>query len=400
MALPQVSIKVTKGGIGRTPLIEDGVSGMIHTGEAVAGKLMLNKAYQLFNVKDAEALGITDSVNGDVLTEIEDFYTVAGEGTELFIMLVGSTETFTNIFSTSSANQRAVLIVNASGGRLRLLGVSHLEVSSGSIKPAVDGLPGNLIGGVTSAQTLAKHYQGKNQPFHVILSGDKLSTLSGLKDFSTASNNRVSMLISGRSLKKKKAALGITLGTLAALPVQRGLGRVKNGPLPITNAVFTNTPSSGTQETPERNVSLYTNLHDRRYLFIRHYPGKVGYYFADDPNLSAVTDDTPTISDGRVIDKVIRLANDTYIEELGEEVLLEEDGSLASGQVKYLSEKMENVINQTMTINGEISSTEVYIDPKQNILTNDTLQAEIKIIKVGYSKSITIRLGFVNPINS
>ena len=397
MALPKVSVTVTEGGIGRTPLIEDGVAGIIHTGEAVTGKLDLDKVYQLFSVKDAEALGIGSTKNAALFEQIQDFYTVTKEGTELFIVVVASSKTFADIFSTSAG--AAVSVVNASNGRVRLLGVSHLEVQGNSVKAASDGLPGNLTGAVTAAQNLANGYQERNQPFQIILAGNSLSAINGLKDYSSGSNNRVSLLISGRHLNKKVAALGITLGTLAKLPVQRGLGRVKNGPLPIANATFTNT-SAASPATTEENVALYSALHNKRYLFIRTYPGKVGYYFADDPTLSATTDDTSAISDGRVIDKAIRLANNTYTEELGEEVLLEEDGSLSSGQIRYLSEKMENVLNQTMTVNGEISNAEVYIDPEQNILSNDTLTAEIRITKVGYSKSITVRLGFVNPINS
>ena len=397
MALPKVSITVTKGGIGRTPLAEDGVSAIIHTGEAVAGKLALDRTYQLFSVQDAEALGMGNPSNSEAFEQIKDFYSVAGAGTELFVVLVGEEKTFSDIFGTTSGT--VVSLMDASNGRIRLVGVSHLEATAGTVKEEIDGLSGSLTGAVTLAQAVANFYQGKNQPFHVVLSGNGLSNLSALKDYATGSNNRVSLLISGRHLNKKVAALGITLGSLATLPVQRSLGRVKNGPLPIENAVFTNTTADA-PELAEKNVSLYGSLHARRYLFIRTYPGKIGYYFADDPSLSALTDDTPSLSDGRVIDKVIRLANNTYTEELGEEVLLEEDGNLSSGHVKYLSEKMGNVINQSMTANGEISGAEVYIDPQQNILTNDTLMAEIRVTKVGYSKSITVRLGFINPINA
>ena len=95
-------------------------------------------------------------------------------------------------------------------------------------------------------------------------------------------------------------------------------------------------------------MGSWETLNDKRYIFFRSYTGLAGYYISNDLALVANTNDTATIALGRTIDKAVRLTYSTYIEEVGEEVLLE-DGKLAVANVKYLESKIENVINETMT---------------------------------------------------
>ena len=166
---------------------------------------------------------------------------------------------------------------------------------------------------------------------------------------------------------------------------------MKNGSLPTSVATFTDGTS-----IDDHTTGLFETLHTKRYLFFRNYIGLSGYYIADDLSLVAPTSDFATIANRRVIDKALRLAYSTYIEELAEEILLE-DGQLSDANVKYLEGKLENVLNETMTNADELSAVSVFIDPLQNILSTEQLHVELRLTPVGYTKEIIVSLGFENP---
>ena len=396
MALPSVKITIKGGGLGRVPVLNDGVAGLLITGELTAvpalnnNSTALQKAYvnplQLGSIKDLEQLSLTPSSNSTpshavIQKHVQDFYNVAGDGAALWLMLLPKSGTAVAFNKVFAAGGPADKMVEQSGGRLRLLGVAHRTATP----TAVDGLKYDLHEAVTEAQAFATRQQSSARPLSVIVAGDD-ANLASLKDYSGGSNDRVSMLISGTSTDKR-AAVGLVLGRLSGLPVQRSLARVKNSALPVTQAYFTD------GKTAEEQMGVWNTLHDKRYIFFRSYTGLSGYYVSDDTALVANTNDAATIALGRTIDKAVRLAYATYIEEVAEEVVLE-DGKLAVANVKYLESKIENVVNETMTNNGELSDFNATIDPEQNILSTSELKVDLRLVPVGYAKTISVQIGF------
>ena len=63
MALPNVTINLEDGNLGRIAQSDDGVAGLILTGAAVAGKLELNRVYLINSTRDIAKLGITAENN-------------------------------------------------------------------------------------------------------------------------------------------------------------------------------------------------------------------------------------------------------------------------------------------------------------------------------------------------
>lgn len=397
MALPKVNINIQGGGLGRVPTINDGIAGLLIRGTMATSALTsTHKAYKapqlIGSLADLEALAETDTSLSKTSAplfwaQLQDFYNQAGNGSELWLLALTTDDTFADVFG---AGGKADQLVEIAQGRVRLLGVSHYE---GATNPtaATDGLKGNLHGAVSVAQAFAERQQTNSRPLSVLIAGhEAVDDLRDLKSYAGGSENRVSILISGKEVGSKQAALGLALGTLATLPVQRSLARVKNGALPISTATFTN------GKTVEEEAGKWNTLHDNRYIFFRSYTGLSGYYISDDLALVTNTNDTATIALGRTIDKVIRLAYVTYIEELAEEVLLE-DGKLSVAHVKYLESKIENVVNESMTNNNEISTFTAFVDPDQNILSTDELNVDLRITPVGYAKTINLTIGFINP---
>ena len=124
MALPSVKITIKGGGLGRVPLLSDGVAGLLITGELTAvptinnSSSALQRAYdtpvQLGSVKDLEALSLEPESNSKpshalIQRQVEDFYNTAGDGAQLWLMLLpksGTAASFTNIFWLQEDLQR------------------------------------------------------------------------------------------------------------------------------------------------------------------------------------------------------------------------------------------------------------------------------------------------------
>ena len=90
----------------------------------------------------------------------------------------------------------------------------------------------------------------------------------------------------------------------------------------------------------------------------------------------------------------------TYTDEVNDEVVINTDGTLSAAYVKSLQSKIETVLNQSMTAEGEISSAKCYIDETQNVLSTNKVEVTISILPVGYAKEINVKLGFANPQNT
>ena len=395
MTLPKVTINIESGGLGRIPSLADGTAALLLTGKKDKSGSSSDKLYTsshvVYSLAEAKKLLSADEQAENAYSQIENFYQTAGEGAELWLRLIPSDETFANVCKADGPAEQLLLKAK---GAVRLLGLSHIELTGNKPSAAKDGIEGNITDGITQAQALAKRTASTHQPIHVIVAGHYVKTLADLKDYKEATNDRVSVLISGTATGSRYAALGLVLGTLARLPVQRSLARVKNGALPVSVATFTDGKS-----IEDYSAGLFSTLHTKRYLFFRNYIGLSGYYIADDLSLVAPTSDFATIANRRVIDKALRLAYTTYIEELAEEIILE-DGKLSDANVKYLEGKLENVLNETMTNAGEVSAVSVFIDPTQNVLSTEKLNVELRLTPVGYTKEIIVSLGFTNPQNA
>ncbi|WP_343671812.1 DUF2586 family protein [Chitinophaga sp.] len=385
MGLPKVAITLGNGNLGRTVATDDGVAGLILTG-VDNGLIGLNQPKVLFSLSDAENLGIKGSnLNFSAYRHIKEFYDVAGEGAELYIMLVGDGVNQAQVLDMTNA-EGAVKLLNAAQGRIRLLGVSFTP--SGTYLPLMkDGLDAGTIDAVPKAQQLAEAYTAQFKPVRVLLEGVNadIEHPETLKNLRTFSDNRVGIVIG--STLSGSASVGLVLGRAAAIPVQRNLGRVKDGALPVTNAYIAGKAIE--------DITAVDALHDKGYIFFRTFVGRSGYYLNDDPMCAPATDDYSQLAPGRVIDKAITLCYQTYVEELNDEVAIDSDGKLSVPVIKYLQSRIETAVNTAMA--DEISSFSAYVDANQNVLSTGKITVKAAIVPVGYTKTIEVLLGFTNP---
>jgi len=393
MGLPNVTISVLNNQLGATAGTNDGIVGMLLSA-IDDGNVPMATAKQIFSLAEAEDLGIDAAYDTDnsvtAYAEIAAFYAQAGTGKELWFMLVPQAKTLEEMFTDANY---ATKLVDDSNKTIRVLAAARVP-ASGETPTITDGFPEDLWNALADADTFAANELAKMNPLRIVLGGYLWDgTPTNLADLTELTNNRIGIAITGD--EDGNVSIGPLMGRIANIPVQRNIGRVKDGAILLTNAYLTD--GTSIDDLSEAQIA---SIHNKGYILYRKYVNKAGYFFADDPMATADTDDYKSLARGRVIDKMILLTYSTYVEELLDEVPINTDGTLELSYVKYIQNLITNVLNHEMVAEGELSSSSCYIDPSQNILATNKLEIAVRGIPVGYSKELDITLGFENPQNA
>jgi Protein of unknown function (DUF2586). len=204
----------------------------------------------------------------------------------------------------------------------------------------------------------------------------------------------VGIVIGDTSEDSDNACMGVVAGRMAICPVQRKISRVKDGALkPEVIYVGSKLAELADVET----------INEKGYVTFRTFVDKAGYFIADDNLATAVEDDYRSITNRRVIDKAYRIAYNTMVEELNDEVPIATDGNLSPSWCAALEGKMDRAIISNMTANGNLGNdpgdpndtgVESKVPYTQKILTNSKLAASLRVKPNGYGKYIDVDLGF------
>lgn len=394
MSLPNVNIVLGNGNMGAVTLSDDGISGLILTGTAVAGKLELNRAYVLGSTLDLAKLGIDEKNNPFLYKELMAYYAAAGEGAELHLLVVSESTTLTQICANDAASPLKKL-VNSAAGRIRLVGINR-NTPAEYTPTKEKGLDKDVITAIAAANVVAEGFLAAIAPFRILLPaiGWDGST-DALYQPREGSYNRVGVVLASDgkfgASKLYSAAVGQVLGRAAKISVHQNIGRVRDGAI-ATEGYLTD------GKTPEEHFSEWNLLNDAGYIFYRTFVSKNGYYLNGDPVAAPTTDDYCYLSSGRVVDKAMVIAYKTYIDEILDNIVMDPDkGTIPSHICKSYEASIERAVGMNMS--GEISSFTAYIDPAQNILASGNMTVSCEVVPMGTLRKITVNLSLTNPAN-
>jgi len=390
-----VNITLANGQLGTTLQTNDGVTGLVVTGANDDG-YTTGTPVLITSLAAAQDEGITEDGNPFAWRQLREYYDQAGAGAQLYLMLVPATMTVLQMADYTNANGVKKLLDYANG-KIKMVGLVADDVAiadAGGTITITNGLNADVYTAVSRMDDTANNYFAIHKPFRAIIGGTSYSGVAAdLTDMTHGNtSNRTSILI-GDTTAGAGACVGLALGTIASIPVQRKISRVRTGPL-STIAAFVGADAI---EAAEESLPIIAG---RGFITFTKYANTSGYFFSGDPTCTSPTDDYAMLARGRVIDKAHILAYTTFVQVVDDEVPVNTDGTLDAGFCKWLSQQIVNQVNNTMTANKEISSVSCYIDPAQNILSTNKLNVVLSIIPVGYATSINISLGFSNPANS
>ena len=400
--LPRVKINFANGSLGSVVPSADCVAGLLASAVAVSDTFVLGNAYLLHKPADLANLGVTATNNAFLYKHIQEFYDEAGEGAELWIMGVPNTVKPSEIADKDNALvPYAKNLIQIANGRLRFLGIAY-EPAANYEATITEGLDTDVWAAALKAQALAEWATNSlYAPLFVILAGRAFddANIPNLKDLTTFNYNRVGILIGDTVSESESASVGLLMGRIAAIPVQRHIGRVRDGTLKILHAYV------GDKDPSVSNVEA---IHDKGYITFRTFTGKSGYFFTDDCLATAVADDYRSIARRRTIDKAFRIIYQTMLENVNDEIPITDEGYLVPSMVKSWESEIISAIATQMTSAGELGNdpsnsddlgVKVYIDPEQRVASTSKINVVAKIKPYGYAKYIDVELGFVT-INS
>ena len=356
MALPNVTINLENGNLGRIAQSDDGVAGLILTGAAVAGKLELNRVYLINSTRDIAKLGITAENNPLAHKDLTAFFTETGDGAELYLLVMAQATLLSQMCSIDTTET---------------------------------GIDKDVVTAATAAQSVGDSFAKKVMPFRCLVPaagwGGKTDKLYKPREGST---NRVGFVMACDDQVNKTAAVGQMLGRAAKYPVNYSLARVKSGVI-ATEGWLTN------GETPEECDAMLDLLDEAGYIIYRSFPKKNGYYPNDDPMGAPLSDDYSNLNYGRVVDKAMIIAYTTFVEEIQDDIETDDDGNIPQEMCSYYEGRINNAVASAMQ--GEISNFTSYVDPAQNVLSTRLMTVSCKIRPRGCLRDIIVNLGFENP---
>ena len=394
--LPQVKIDFLNGALGQVSASADGVIGILATGITVAGKFLLNTPYKITQRADiTDLLGLTEVNNPGLYKLLTELFDQSGDGVEIWLVGFADTVTMTSMLTLATVNGVQNLLLTANG-KIRTL-IVHRTPALAYVPITAAGLDADAISAMAQAQITATWAADTlKAPVFVLISGlyYQYNPIL-LPDLTISSNNRVGIVI-GDTLVGNGCAIGIAAGKLAVSPVQRNIGRVKDGAIKGAFAIYL----GGIVLAEQSDVA---SIHDKGYITFRTHTGRSGYYFNDDSLAAPATDDYNHITARRTVDKAYRIAYDTLINELLDEVPVTDEGKVSLVYAKSIESKVENALVNSMTANGELGNDPAnqndtgvacFIDGDQNIVSTGLLKIVIQVKPYGYSRYINVELGF------
>lgn len=393
MGKPKVSIAFENGNLGVVATSPDGVCGIVSSATANLD-FALNTVYTVFNLKEAEALGIINSVaNYELHKTIKEFYAEAGDGTELWIYGVAKTQTLDQLVAASE------IMLTASNRRIKFVLCKYAPSVAEVTTEA--GLREGFPATIAAAQAIAENFTtNKIHPVVFVLEGYNYSgVVADLVGFSLAMNNRVAVLIGDTEKRtgptaSKGAAVGVLGGRIAKNQVHVNVGRVKDGALkPLQFFIL---------DKPVEQVNIDA-LYDKGFITLTTHVGKSGYFFVDDHLACTVEDDYHFLTRRRVIDKAFVLANATLTNYILDDFNLLDGGKLSPIDARTIEAEIERVIAQEMSANNELSidvtkandtGVSALVDTTNNVATTGVIQGKVQVKPKGYGRYLEFTIGY------
>lgn len=385
--LPKIAFNIAQNGLG---LEGDGVQkvpGFLITGSSVVDGIQIGESHQVFSLTEVEDLGISEANNPFAYKHLKAFYAEAGEGAELWFMLVSDATTYAQMADTNETLLKK--LIQDAAGAIRIVGL--LKKSPGT-ETIAEGLDDDVKAGVIAAQALADEFAAIYMPFAVVISGNSFSgVVADLFDYKTGEYPRVALLLANDD-GAPEASIGLALGRIARIPTQRSIARVKDGSAIDLQAFLTD------GSKVEDFMASWEAIHAKAYIFLRTFSGRSGYFFTDDPTLVDAKNDFSSLARVLVMDEAVLIANDTLTEELSDEIPVDDNGKIHPAIIKSWQGNIENQINALMVSEEKLNGVEAFIDANQDILTNNQFVVTLRLQPVGYAKEIEVNIGYTTNL--
>lgn len=186
----------------------------------------------------------------------------------------------------------------------------------------------------------------------------------------------------------RESGAWLVSGRTSLVPVSEDLGAVERGPLPLI-------------VTPDTGKGIYGIYHDEdskygldpaRFTTLRKHKGLKGFYITQGRTFANAGSDYMFIQYRRVMDQAshyFRIASKKYI---NKRVQVNPNGTLYIVDRQDIEREIRSYISTNLQ--GEILDVQVVVDPNEVILQTQKLKIDVAILPYGYSKYLSLRIGY------
>ncbi len=163
------------------------------------------------------------------------------------------------------------------------------------------------------------------------------------------------------------------------------LARVRTGALPAVQALI-------------RDEARTPALDAVRYSTLRTHVGKPGYYMTNARLMSGPTSDYQHVQHRRVMDIACTNVRRNGLEYLNDSVVVDSaTGYIAESDARAIDANLTELLRAEVLSPGYVSDATVRVHRDVNILSTGRLVVTVRLVPLGYLKSISVDIGFLNP---
>ena len=410
MPRPGVDITIMNGQLGIEGPSENGITALVLATPAAPTGTAYGTAFIVKTKADVIAK-FADVLNAAVVIALNDgFFAEAPEGTEVHITCLANTNSLSQLAAATNVEKS----LNSAAGKARLFGV--VKFPDVSYTPTVlNGFDTDVHAAVPILQTIANTWLTAKKPFRFFVHGYANTGVYGnALDYATTTNRNGHIVASELNASAAIATL-MVMGRAAKSSPQQNAGRIKSGSLNTLPAWGLTIGGTDIGSVTEATLNGYW---DKRYITLEKNQTAAGFVITDDNSLVIKTDDYNNLRHGRVMDNAVRVAFQTYYNELKDDVDVDESGRISKVAEKALETAIENAIDTVMRpqlskkadgrtadvtclVNPDYAANiamynqnGISSEPNFNLLQTGTVYLFVKLKPKGCLKYIKIFIGF------
>ena len=401
------TLKKAEGGLGRIASTKDNLFLVVAAMAVTGTQLTHGEAKSIIQLKDAEALGITESfdANQKVLTHyhLSEIFRLAPESQIILLpVAVGKMQDSTaQIVKTIRANKQ-----------IKGVGLFGFTNDLSTIASDVEELQTQIVEALKPDGILIDFVlvEGRGKE------GLEVNNFADLKEKNAP---QVSVVIAQDKgiaaiddAYKYHASIGSALGMLSVRNVSENLGSVdiENKPenakggntYPLTDEGKKRYISAGIstgQSAEELSNEQLKLLNDKGYILAGQYADMAGFFLSNSPTCVSKSSDYTYIENNRVWNKAARLVRQTLSPRIKSKLPKNpQTGYLKDSIVTSLQELAGKAIERQMVVTGEISGYAVSIDAKQTVTEEMPLKVKIRLVPDDILHAIEGEIGLTSNL--
>lgn len=209
-----------------------------------------------------------------------------------------------------------------------------------------------------------------------------------------AAQLRSGYLPSINAVERQVPYLGGALGMLSAANLHENIGWVDRFNALITSSeILPRVCLSSGEDVSTLSTNALEALHNKGWCFLRQFPNKAGAYINTDVTATEETSDYNSLRNNRVKNEAIRNLYRYTLPAVNSPIKLNTNGTMQPHTVAAYRTLGVNAL-EPLKVAGNVSDYQVAVSPTQNVLSNNMVIIEARILPIGCASYIAIGLGF------